>query len=396
MSSFAFGLILMALISGDALIISAGNLAHIDSETGIVTPSVGVLHTYPNDVIIHEGSAFVVNSGVDEGTLQKFELGTWILTELGIGSGWNCWASLPLSEGKLAVSAALNNSITIVNTSTMQIVSSIEGVGPNPEWMATENNLLYIACGGWGAGESVVVANTTTGSVIDTLTAGINCQSLISDGNGMLFATCSGTYGNDEGSVVVIDLSTGDITDELPVGGFPAYSTAANGILYVSDPWGAGVYSVDMTTLEILHDSGNPFCSGGNGMAVDENGYLWISDGMNGEVRVYDTTETLVHTYSVTSPAAIAVSGSWLGISGGSIQTGISISVSPNPAACAITVSGVPPGETVRIYDVTGRIAAETIGGNNSTITMDITRLATGLYTVVSGTAAARFAITAR
>ncbi|MCK5786121.1 MAG: T9SS type A sorting domain-containing protein [Candidatus Sabulitectum sp.] len=395
MSSFGIGLILMSLISGDALIISGGNLAHIDSETGTVTPSVGVLHTYPNDVIIHEGFAFVVNSGVDTGTLQRFEMDTWALTELGLGTGWNCWASIPLADGKLAVSATLNNSVCMVDPGTMQIASSINGIGPNPEWMAAENNLLYTACGGWGAGESVVVANITTGSVLDTLTAGTNCQSVVLEG-GLLFATCSGAYGSDEGSVVVIDLSTGGTTAELAVGGFPAFSTAANGILYVSDPWGAGVYSVDMATLDVLHDSSDPFCSGGNGMAVDDSGYLWISDGMNGEIRVYDTAENLVQTYEVTSPAAIAVSGTWLGINGGGVETGVSISVFPNPAVNLITVTGASPGERIRIFDITGRIAGESVTGGNGLNTVDITNLKAGVYTVINGTSSARFAVTAR
>ncbi|OPX29688.1 MAG: hypothetical protein B1H09_06070, partial [Gemmatimonadaceae bacterium 4484_173] len=230
MISFAIGLILSALISGDVLIISGENLAHI-------------------------------NSGTDTGTLQRFELGSWTLTELGIGSGWNCWASSPLPDGNLAVSATLNNSVVMVNPVTMQTVSSISGTGPNPEWMYSENNLLYTACGGWGTGESVVVANITTGLSIDTITVETNCQSVVSDENGHLFATCSGTYGSDDGSIVVVDASTYTATDTLVVGGFPGYSVKANGILYTSDPWGAGVFSIDMTTLDILHDSTNPFCS---------------------------------------------------------------------------------------------------------------------------------------
>ncbi len=396
MSSFAIGLILLSLISGDALIISGGNLAHIDLETGTVTPSVGVLHTYPNDVIIHEGSAYVVNSGDDSATLQQFELGTWTLAELGIGTSWNCWASIPVSGGNLAVSATLNNSVTLVNPTTMQAISSIEGIGPNPEWMATAENLLYIACGGWGTGESVVVADISAGSVIDTLTAGTNCQSVVLGESNLLFATCSGVYGNDEGSVVVIDLATGSTVAELTVGGFPAFSVAANGILYLSDPWGAGVYSIDMSTQTVLHDSSDPFCSGGNGMAVDENGYLWISDSMNNEVRVYDTTENLVQSYAVTSPAAIAVNGSLLGIGGGSIGTGISLSVAPNPAVDLITVTGTSLGESIQIYDITGRIAAATTGAMDGTTTMDVTGMTAGIYTVVSDRTTARFVITAR
>ncbi len=396
MNSLSIGLILLSLISGDALIISGGNLAHIDLETQVVTPSVGILHTYPNDVIIYDGSAFVVNSGVDTGTLQKFELATWTLTELGIGTSWNCWAPLSLENGKLAVSATLNNSIEIVDPATMQIVSSIGDVGPNPEWMAADNNFIYTACGGWGTGESVVVADINTGIATDTLTAGINCQSLILGDNNMLFVTCSGAYGSDAGSVVVIDIETGNVTAELEVGGFPAFSVTANDILYLSDPWGAGVFSVNMTTLEILHDSNDPFCSGGNGMAADENGNLWITDGMNGEVRVYDTTETLAHTYTVASPAAIAVSGSWLGINGGRIDTGVSISISPNPATCVVTVTGATPGARVTVFDISGRTSATAVTDDIGTSIMDVSTLSTGLYSVVSENSCTRFAVTVR
>ncbi len=396
MSSLSIGLILLSLISGDALIISGGNLAHINLETQVVTPSVGILHTYPNDVIINDGCAFVVNSGVDTGTLQKFELNTWTLTELGIGTSWNCWAPLALENGKIAVSATLNNSIEIVDPTSMQITSSIGEVGPNPEWMAANSDFIYTACGGWGTGESVVVSDIQTGSATDTLTAGTNCQSLVLSDTNMLFATCSGAYGTDEGSVAVIDLETGNLVSELDVGGFPAFSVAANGILYVSDPWGAGVYSVNMTTLEILHDSSNPFCSGGNGMAVDENGNLWITDGMNGEVRVYDTTETLVQTFTVASPGAIAVSGSLLGINGGIIETGVSISVSPNPAMSVITVTGATSEAHVTVYDISGRTSATSVTDNYGTSIMDVSNLSTGLYSVVSGNSCTRFAVTAR
>ncbi len=376
------------------MIINGSDLAHIDSETGIVTQSVGTLHTYPNDVIIHDNAAFVVNSGVDTGTLQKFDLETWNLTELGIGTGWNCWTALPLIDGKLAVSAALNNSIEMVNPNTMQITSSISGVGPNPAWMAGNNNLLYTACGGWGAGESVVVANITDGSVIDTLIVDTNCQSVVVNDNNYLFATCSGTYGNNEGSVVVIDLSTGNTIVTLSVGGFPAFSVAANDVLYISDPWGAGIYSVDMTSLTVRHDSTNPFTTGGNGMAVDEDGYLWITDGMNSEVRVYDTTETLVQTYSVTSPAAIAVQGSFLGITNNDLPENQIIRVSPNPAVNFVSIAGALPGSSVRIFDITGRTASTSSVDGNGFVSIDVSALKTGLYTVISGSGSARFAVT--
>ncbi len=395
MISIGIGLALLSLISGDVLVISGGDLAHINTASGTVTPSVGLLHTYPNDVVIHDGNAFVVNSGVDSGALQKFELGSWALTELNIGSGWNCWASLPLSNGMLAVSATLNNSIEMVDPATMQIQQSIPGVGSFPEWMATEGDFLYTACGGWGADQSVVLVNTASGTVIDTLTAGVNCQSVaVYAGN--LFVTCSGTYGSNQGHVVVINAVTGTATDTLFLGGFPGFSSAVNDILYTGDPWGAGVYSINMATATVLHDSSDPFCSGGNGIAGDDQGNLWISDCMNNEVRVYDQSENLVHTYSVTAPGPLAVNGSFMGLSGDAGSNGPVISVLPNPAVNTISVSGTNPESEVCIYNIAGRLSRRATTASDGSCCMNVSELEAGLYTVVSGRSTARFAVTAR
>ncbi|PIE52859.1 hypothetical protein CSA37_04245 [Candidatus Fermentibacteria bacterium] len=395
MFSTALGLLLLSLVSGHALIISGGDLAHIDITSGTVTPSVGPLNTYPNDVVIHNGYAFVVNSGVDDGALQRFEMETWTLTEMTLGTGWNCWAALPVTGGNLAVSATLNGSIEIVDPENLQIVSSISGVTPNPEWMAAEGNLIYAACGGWGTGNSVIEADLSTGAVTRTLTADTNCQSLVLHGD-EAFVTCSGTYGANEGCVVVIDLTTGNATDTLSTGGFPGYSVGMGDILYLSDPWGAGVYSIDMSTKTVRNDSGNPFCTGGNGMAVDENGNLWITDGMAGEVRVYDPSENLQKTYTVASPGAIAVTGGYNGTAAGDITVEPTISVYPNPAFSSLNVRNAAPGETVAIYDVTGRVAGSAAADSDGTCTIDVTGLRPGLYSAVSGSSAARFAVTAR
>ncbi len=396
MISTGIGLLLLSLVSGDALVICGGDLAHIDTETGTVTQSVGVLHTYPNDVVIHDGCAFVVNSGVDSGTLQRFELGSWSLTELGIGTGWNCWASLPLENGNLAVTAALNNSISMIDPETMTVSTTVNGIGPTPEWMAENEGMLYTACGGWGTGNSIVVLDTSSGTVTDTLTAGTNCQSLVIAEDGRLFVTCSGTYGNNDGSVVVIDPETGITLADIPVGGFPAYSVAANGIFYTADPWGGGVFSVDMETLAVLHDTNDPFCSGGNGLAADDQGHLWITDSMNGEVRVYDSTEDLIHTYSLTNPGPIAVSGSFMGMESGERTTATGITVFPSPAVSFITLTGAQPGTVVRVFDLAGRVAAETQTAENGTASLCVQDLTPGLYTAVSGESATRFTVTAR
>jgi DNA-binding beta-propeller fold protein YncE len=322
-------------------------------------------------------------------------MNTWALTELGIGTGWNCWASLPLSTGDLTVSATLNNSVSMVDPQTMTITGTITGVAPYPEWMAEHGGNLYVACGGWGSGNSVVVIDAATGSVTDTLTAGTNCQSLVAADDGRLFVTCSGTYGNDEGSVVIIDGSTGSTIAVLEVGGFPSWCVSAGDIFYTADPWGGGVFSIDMTSLEVLHSSSNPFCAGGNGLAADDQGNLWVSDTVAGEVRVYDPAGNLIHTYAVSVPGPLAVSGSFSGIHYSGNGTAGVIRVSPNPASSSISVTGVPAGERVTVYDTAGRKVTEGFEANGSA-ELTVGHLPQGLYNVLCGSSRTRFAVTAR
>jgi hypothetical protein len=151
-----------------------------------------------------------------------------------------------------------------------------------------------------------------------------------------------------------------------------------------------------MVTMNVLHDMNNPFCSGGNGITADDNGFLWISDAMNGEVRVYDTSETLVHTYTVTNPGPIAVTGSHMGVGTEVHSTPPGITVHPNPAMNVITVTGAPAETTVRIFDIAGRVTVESSAGTDGVTVMNITSLKPGLYTAVGGNAAARFAVTER
>jgi hypothetical protein len=396
MGSIIIGLVLLSLISGDALVISGGNLAHIDTASGTVTASVGVLGTWPNSIVIHEGYGFVVNSGTDTQTLQRFETGTWSLAELGIGTGWNCWSALPLSNGMLAVSAALNNSVVMVDPLLMEIVHTVEGTGPSPEWMAEEDGLLYVACGGWGTGTSVVVVDIAAGTPVDTLEAGTNVQSVVTDGSGRLFAVCSNTYGSNGGFVAVIDIDSGETIETLETGGFPGYSASAGGILYTSDPWAGGVFAIDMENLTVLHDWSDPFCTGGDGLAADELGYLWVSDAMTDQVRVYDPFMNLVETYAVPSAGPLAVNGSYMGVFKEPFENAIGITVSPIPASVSVTVRTASSGGAVRIFDMAGRAVAESQSSQEGKAFFCLDGFRPGLYTAVCGGSAVRFPVTAR
>jgi len=151
-----------------------------------------------------------------------------------------------------------------------------------------------------------------------------------------------------------------------------------------------------METLAVLNDMNDPFCTGGNGLAADDQGNLWVTDGMNGEVRVYDETRTLVQTYELDNPGPIVVSGAYTGIETGFQPHRPGISVTPNPAASLITIAGPACGAAVGIFDLAGRMAAESAVGADGTAVIDVTNLRPGIYSAVGSSSAVRFTVTAR
>jgi hypothetical protein len=81
-----------------------------------------------------------------------------------------------------------------------------------------------------------------------------------------------------------------------------------------------------------------------------------------------------------------------LGIGAGT-QPAARLRLLPNPASGSVTV--LLPADTgfVRVYDISGRLAAET-QANEGRVTLDISRLPEGIYTVTfSGVVASRFTI---
>ncbi len=394
----ALSMILLHLVfvaADNAYVIdTSGSLVEIDLVSGAVNPGVAVLGNYPNDILYTDGFVYVINSGSDSSALQRINVETWVIEDLAIGTGYNCWGEQFLSSDTLLISATLNNSLVVVTTDPLSVLSEIPGVGPYPEWMCLAEGYAWVACGGWGSDDNLVRVDLTTMAVSDTIEVGVNCQSVAYDGVDELFVVNSGVYGNDEGSVSIIDAVSGNVTENLSTGGFPSIICIRDNKAYIGDGWGPGVYVITTDTHEVLYDSSNPIYTGGTGFDTDSAGNLFVSDTMNGQVRVYNLNDQLLVSYSLSNPGALAVNGCLTGIEIiDPIRPAGYLRISPSPASAIITVTGATPGESILVFDLSGRCMESSISDESGTSILSIINLPEGIYTVVSGSLSARITV---
>jgi len=384
----------LSLVSaGKAWVINGDSLAYADLSTGYVEQGALELAAYPNDLTLHGGYIYAVCSGSDSQALQRIDPNTMEVEDLAIGTGYNCWSSIALDDGHLAVSAALADRIVIIDATTFTIESEIEGVGPNPEGMCLLGDSLWVACGGWGSDDNLVVVDLDEGVPVDTVTVDVNCQSVAWDGTDELVVVCSGAYGSGEGSVSFVDPQTMQETESVAVGGFPSTLRVRGNRAYVGDGWGPGVYEVDVETHEVLHDSSDPLCPGGTGFGLDDGGALFVSDAVSGVVTAYDANMGQLQEYVFSSPSAIALSGTLTGVSGPGQQKPPRLSASPCPAVSTVRITGADPGEPFVVMDLAGRVVSERRTDSDGEATLNISGLRSGVYLVRSGRASTRLVV---
>jgi len=384
----------LSLVSaGQAWVINGDSLGYADLSTGYVEQGALELATYPNDLTLHGDYIYAVCSGADAQALQRIDPNTMEVEDLAIGTGYNCWSSIALDDGHLAVSAALADRVVIIDTVTFTVESEIEGVGPNPEGMCLLGDSLWVACGGWGTDDNLVVVDLAAGQPVDTVSVGVNCQSVAWDGTDELVVVCSGAYGSGEGSVSFVDPQTMQETESVYLGGFPSTIQIRGGSAYAGDGWGPGVYEVDVETHEVLHDSSDPLCPGGTGFALDGGGAFYVSDAVGGAVAVYDEDMGQLEEYAFAAPSAVAVFGTLTGVGGSGQQKPSRLWAAPCPAVATVRITGADPGEPVVVMDLAGRVVARKPSGPEGAATLSVSGLDSGVYLVRSGRSSTRLIV---
>ncbi|MBN2225860.1 MAG: hypothetical protein JW763_00700 [candidate division Zixibacteria bacterium] len=245
-------------------------LSKINLTTGVVSNNIVILGTdvdcYPNQIIIRDTLAYVINSGTDE--IQIIDLVTeQTVSFINTGASTNPYW-MEFSDDRYAfVSFLLTNELAKVDMQKGNVVQTIP-VGHSPEGVLITQGKVYVANSGynWGTGDweigSVMVYDIASEMIIDTVYVDWNPQYMALDDSGRIHVVCTGDYYSSFGAIDVIDPATDTIMASFSIGGSPGQITIGpDHVAYLA---GAGwtfsgyVYSYNSLNFDIYHDQSNP------------------------------------------------------------------------------------------------------------------------------------------
>lgn len=146
------------------------------------------------------------------------------------------------------VSNTMDNSISVIDMNSLTIIDTIFGVGNAPIGMKLLQNNLYIAN---SLGNNITIINTLTNAVISSIPVGIGPERIVSTPNGEKLLISNTT----DNTISVINFSTNTV--ELNIHGFnqPIGITAVNANLSLTPS-----QSIDLTDKYQLKDINEAVC----------------------------------------------------------------------------------------------------------------------------------------
>ena len=123
-------------------------------------------------------------------------------------------------DGTLAyVSNICSNSISVINTSTNQVVNTITGLNsPVGTVFSPDGTRAYVAIGGstTSSASGVAVINTTTSSVITTIGVGPQPHNVVVSPDGSRLYVANESDGSPAGSISVVDTAANAVVATIP------------------------------------------------------------------------------------------------------------------------------------------------------------------------------------
>ncbi len=291
------------------------SLSQVDLETDVVTNDVATLGQWPNQVVYHEGKVYVVNSGTNNIMIFDPDNNFAAETPIDLGTGNNPMNMVFYDDNTAYVSCSMSNKVLKVNLSNKTVAAEIDaGVGTTG--ICEVDGLIYAtntaydgSTYSYGQG-TVTVINGATGAVVTTVDVFTNPQAAAVDPDGLVHVVCSGDWWSVFGKVAVIDPATNTVVDSVITGGSPGSIaiSESDGMAYLA-VWGSGLLTYNWETMTLVNGADDYFHgAGGSGVAVDNEGYVFISVWDDNQVVKLDATETVLATYNVgDSPSALAL-----------------------------------------------------------------------------------------
>jgi len=249
-------------------------------------------------MIIKDDNAYIVvnNSGKIEVTDQSTMQSKATIT--GLNSPRNM---MVINDSKAYVSSLYSDSVAIISLSAKSISGYIN-LRRTSEAMVMVGNKAFIS--NWAGGNEIMVINTNNDAVIDSISVGLEPQSMAIDKNGMIWVLCDGGWSHqDFAKLIQINPATDKVVKTLT---FPTKeSTPSNlridglrqNLFYLEN----GVRQMDITSNElpgttfIIQKAGELFYNIG---INPENGDVFVTDAVDysqqGYVSIYSSKGSLI------------------------------------------------------------------------------------------------------
>lgn len=185
--------------------------------------------------------------------------------------------SLTMHEDIAVVVLNVSNQVKIVNNKTFELIATISGF-VNPRYSAIYNGKAYVTCWGGDEDDSIVVIDLATNTIEDTIIVA-NGTEKIKQVNGKLYIA------HESGNIITVyDIAT-NTAQEISVGETPSELLVIDDNLFVlcgirswmpaSSP--ASIYKIDLTTNAVTSSYDLPL--GLKAFHMDTDGsYLYIAD----------------------------------------------------------------------------------------------------------------------
>jgi len=313
-----FALVVMAATSwaaGPTAWVANGTgetLSRINLTTGVVSNNLislgSDLASYPNQIVVRDGLAYVVCSGTDEIQIVNLN-GPSTVGFISTGAGSNPFWMAFYDDYTAYVTSFVNNSLLKIDVAAGSVVDEWP-IGVSPEGVIIREFKLYVAITAfdpgtfsYGQGKVAVFDPQSETKLLD-INIGTNPQYLAADRSGRVHVVCTGDYYSKFGVVYVIDPTSDSVVDSIIVGGSPGQiAIGPDNIAYLAaGGWtdDGYVYTYNAATGELLHGPSDPLIVDlGCWMAVPFQDSAVFVGGMSDFVTPIDSAGTMLARFAV-------------------------------------------------------------------------------------------------
>ena len=293
-------------------------LSKVDLSTGEVTVNAITLGSAPNDIVISDGLAYVVNSLSNN--VQIIDLTSeQTIGTIEILDGINPYYVAMDGQDRAFASNWMTGNVSVLDLGS-EVESDTITLGGVPQGLCVTDDRLFVTDVNfdmvnftYGPGHLFAYSLATL-DFIDSVEVGINPQIVQLGPDGKLHVVCTGVIGTDAGQIDIVDPTTLTIEESILIGGSPgSLAINSSGIAYLgSVAWvGQGaVLAYDAATYEILHNSQDPIVlpSSAMDLVCADNDHIFAVCYNTDEMVELDENNDIVKTYIVgDGPLALAI-----------------------------------------------------------------------------------------